>query len=83
MEKTIELPLPEDLKSLIQKYATDKVGIHPTASLIYSVRMFETNDKTKFKVVMAGPSDYFIVLRDGKTATAIYRGYDIINSHLT
>ena len=79
MEKTIELPLPKELNSLIQEYATDKVGIHPTAKLIYSVRMFETNEKTKFKVVMAGSSDYFIVLRDGKTTTVIYRGYDIIN----
>ena len=79
MEKTLELPLPKGLNSLIQEYATDKVGIHPTAKLIYSVRMFETNEKTKFKVVMAGPSDYFIVLRDGKTTTVIYKGYDIIN----
>ena len=79
MEKTIELPLPKELNSLIQEYATDKVGIHPTAKLIYSVRMFETNEKTKFKVVMAGSIDYFIVLRDGKTTTVIYRGYDIIN----
>ena len=75
----MELPLPKELNSLIQEHASDRVGVHPTARLIYSVRVFETHDKSKFKVVTTKHGEYFIVLRDGNMTKNIYRGYDIIN----
>ena len=77
MEKTRELPLPQELKSRIRAYASDKIGTHQTAHLIHALDMFD--DPSYFKLVMCRHEieDYFIVLRDGHVCVDMFRTYDL------
>ena len=78
MEKTRELPLPKDVLSKIQEYASDRVGAHQTAQLIHRLEMFQKHKPLHWKVVSCDfEGDYFIVLRGGETTRVPFRAYDI------
>ena len=38
MQQSQELPVPDELKALIQEYASDKAGVAPTAHLIKKLK---------------------------------------------
>ena len=78
-ERKRELPLPEELKSIIEEYASDRVGVHQTAQLIQTLKMFELMQSSCFKMVMCvfKSGDYFVVLRDGGTCRDVVRTYDL------
>ena len=73
----MELPLPQELKSLIQEYASDRIGIHPTAHLMHTLRMFELCKYQCFKIVMCDfeSGDLFTVLREGQMVRVCDRFY--------
>ena len=65
MQKTRQLPLPQELKSRIQEYASDRMEAHPTAHLIRTLSFFANNDNLKVVLTDFNSHDYFIVLREG------------------
>ena len=79
MEKTRELPLPENVLSKIQEYASDRVGAHQAAQLIHTLDVFRDHRPLHWKIVCCDfeAGDYFIVLRGGETSRVQFRGYDI------
>ena len=75
MQKTKELPVPEEVRVLIQEYASDRLEAHPAACLIYMLKFLLTHDNAKLKVILSDfkHGEYFILLRDG--------GWDYVRSY--
>ena len=68
MQKTKELPVTEELKLVIQEYASDRLEAHPTAHLIRTLRMFQADELSGLEVVLSNfkSGDYFILMKDGE-----------------
>ena len=73
MQKTKELPVPEEVKLVIQEYASDRLEAHPTAHLIRTLSCFANNDNLKVVLTDFNNHEYFIVLREG--------GWDYVRSY--
>ena len=60
--------IPPEIRTLIQESASDRIGIHPTAKLIHSLRMFDLCERQCFKMVICDfeSPEFFTVVRDGE-----------------
>ena len=81
--------MPPEIGTLIQEFASDKIGVHPTAQLMHTLRMFDLCERQCFKMVMCDfeSPEFFTVVRDGelvrvcslifhyKVGGDAYRGY--------
>ena len=79
MEKTGELPLPKDVQSKIQEYASDRVEAHQTAQLIKKLKFVPTDDLSVVKIILAAyaEDEYFVVLRDTGVTWDYVRSYTL------
>ena len=64
MQSTRELPVPEDVKLVIQEWASDRREAHPTANLIKRLSFF-SSDNLKVVISDFANNEYFILLREG------------------
>ena len=73
------LPVPEEVQSLIKEYASDKIGIHPTACLIKKLKFIPTDNISTVKIILAAYNDkeYFVVLRDTGVTWDYVRSYNL------
>ena len=67
MDKTIGLPLPGEMRSLIREYASDRIGVHQNAHLMHTLRMFELCESRCFKMVVCDfeSGEYFTIQKEG------------------
>ena len=79
MQQSQELPMPNELQALIQEFASDKVGIAPTAHLIKKLKFILTDDSSKLKIILTAyrNSEYFIILNGGGVDWDCVRSYSI------
>ena len=79
MQQSRELPVPKELQALIQEYASDKVGIAPTARLIKRLKFLPTDNISILKIILSAYEDkeYFIVLRDSGVTWDYVRSYSM------
>ena len=77
IQQVKEFLVPEELKVRIQKYASDRIGVHPAAQLIQPLRRFSTCEQSELKVVLSyyKHGEYFILLRDGRVGWDYVRSY--------
>ena len=75
----MHLPVPEEVQCLIKEYASDKIGIHPTAHLIKKLKFVPTDDLSVVKIILAAyaEDEYFVVLRDTKVTWDYVRLYTL------
>ena len=74
-----ELPVPNELQALMQEYASDKVGIHPTAHLIKRLTFIPTDESSELKIILAAyrHNEYFTILRSGGGDWDYVRSYNV------
>ena len=79
MQQSRELPLPSELQALIKEYASDKVGIAPTAHLIKRLKFIPTDNLSVLKIILAAYEDkeYFTVLRGARVTWDYVRSYSM------
>ena len=79
------LPVPEEVQSLIKEYASDKIGIHPTAHLIKKLKFIPTDNISTVKIILAAytENEYFVVLRDRGVTWDYVRSYNLDYLKLT
>ena len=60
--------VPREIRPLIQEFASDRIGVHPTAQLMHTLRMFDLCERQCFKMVMCDfeSDEFFNVMRDGQ-----------------
>ena len=80
MQQSRELPVPSELRALIQDYASDKAGIAPTAHLIKRLKFIPTDSLSVLKIVLAAyeENEYFTVLRDARVTWDYVRSYSMV-----
>ena len=73
------LPVPEEVQGLINDYASDKIGIHPTAHLIKTLKFIPTDNLSIVKIILAAYDDkeYFVVLRNTGVTWDYVRSYNL------
>ena len=79
MQQSQELPVPSELRALIQHYASDKAGVAPTAHLIKRLKFIPTDNLSVLKIVLAAyeENEYFTVLRDAGVTWDYVRSYSM------
>ena len=79
------LPVPEEVQCLIKEYASDKIGIHPTAQLIKKLKFIPTDNISTVKIILAAYTEnqYFVVLRDTGVTWDYVRSYNLDYLKLT
>ena len=75
----MELPVPEEVQSLIKDYASDKIGVHPTAHLIKKLKFIPTDNISTVKIILAAytENEYFVVLRETGVTWDYVRSYNL------
>ena len=73
------LPVPEEVQGLIKDYASDKIGVHPTACLIKKLKFIPTDNMSTVKIILAAynENEYFVVLRDTGVTWDYVRSYNL------
>ena len=73
------LPVPEEVQGLIKDYASDKIGVHPTAHLIKKLKFIPTDNISTVKIILAAytENEYFVVLRDRGVTWDYVRSYNL------
>ena len=81
----MHLPVPEEVQCLIKEYASDKIGIHPTAHLIKKLKFIPTDNLSVVKIILAAytENEYFVVLRDRGVTWDYVRSYNLDYLKLT
>ena len=81
----MHLPVPEEVQGLIKDYASDKIGIHPTAHLIKKLKFIPTDNISTVKIILAAynENEYFVVLRDRGVTWDYVRSYNLDYLKLT
>ena len=81
----MHLPVPEQIEALIKEYASDKIGIHPTAHLIKKLKFIPTDNISTVKIILAAytENEYFVVLRDRCVTWDYVRSYSLDYLKLT
>ena len=69
--------MPGEVKALMQGFASDNVGIHPTAHLIKRLKFIPTHECLELKIILAAfkHDEYFISLRDANVDWDYVRSY--------
>ena len=49
----MELPVPEEVQSLIKDYASDRIGIHPVAQIVKKLKFIPTDHLSIVKIILA------------------------------
>ena len=75
----MHLPVPEEVQALIKDYASDKIGIHPTAQLMKKLKFIPTDHLSIVKIILAAynENEYFVVLRDARLTWDYVRSYNL------